>query len=99
MTDETYGPERAERLVAMLRELTQRLIALDAEGRLLSDAPALLKALGDLRSELFQYEVRATFDTPEVAEHRRIVGEASQGWTPETEPDRDEEDGWPPAGR
>ncbi len=99
MTDETYGPERAERLVAMLRELTQRLIALDAEGRLLDEAPALLKALGDLRSELFRYEVRHTFDTPEIADHRRIVGEASEGWTPEREPDDDEEDGWPPAGR
>jgi len=99
MTDETYDPERAERLVRMLRELAQRLIALDAEGRLLSEAPTLLRALGDARSELFTYEVRHTFDSPELADHRRIVGEASEGWTPETEPDSNEEDGWPPAGR
>ena len=50
MTDETYDPERAERLVRMLRELAQRLMALDAEGRLLSESPQLLRTLGDLRS-------------------------------------------------
>ena len=99
MSEETYDPERAERLVRMLRELAQRLIALDAEGRLLSEAPALLRALGNARSELFAHEVRHTFDSPELADHRRIVGEASEGWTPETGPDSDEEDGWPPAGR
>jgi hypothetical protein len=99
MTDETYDPERAERLARMLRELAQRLIALDAEGRLLSESAQLLRALGDLRSELFLYEVRHTFDSPETAEHRRIVGEASEGWTPDADNDSDEEDGWPPTGR
>ena len=101
MSDETYDPERAERLVRMLRELAQRLIALDAEGRLLNEAAQLQRALGDLRSELFRYEVRHTFDSPETAEHRRIVGEASEGWTPDPDhdTDSDEEDGWPPPGR
>jgi hypothetical protein len=99
MSDETYDPERAERLVRMLRELAQRLITLDAEGRLLNEAAQLQRALGDLRSELFRYEVRHTFDSPETAEHRRIVGEASEGWSPDADTDSDEEDGWPPAGR
>ena len=32
--------------------------------------------MGDARSELFHYEVRITYDTPEVADNRRIVEEA-----------------------
>jgi hypothetical protein len=35
--------------------------------------------LGNARSELFHYEVRSTYDTPEVAESRRIVDEATHG--------------------
>ena len=35
----------------------------------------LARLIGEIRSELFHYEVRATYDTPEVAESRRIVGE------------------------
>ena len=97
MADESYGPERAERLAGMLRDLTRRIMELDAEGRLLSESPRLLRTLGDIRSELFQYEVRHTFDTPETAQHRRIVGEAARGWTPDADRD-DEEDGWPHAG-
>jgi len=99
MTDETYDPERAERLAQMLRELARRLLTLDAEGRLLAESAQLLRALGDIRSELFRYEVRHTFDTSEIAEHRRIVGDASQGWSPDADQGNDEEDGWPPAGR
>lgn len=97
MADETYDPRRAERLVRMLRDLAERIMALDAEGRLLSESPQLLRSLGDIRSELFQYEVRHTFDTPEAAEHRRIVGEAAAGWSPDADHD-DEEDGWPHLG-
>jgi hypothetical protein len=99
MSDETYDPQRVEQLLAMLRDLAQRLAALDAEGRLLDEVPALLKQLGDARTELFRYEVRTTFDTPEVAEHRRIVDEAEAGWSPEDEQDADEEDGWPQGDR
>jgi hypothetical protein len=95
MADETYDPKRVEQLVAMLRELAQRIARLDAEGRLLDEVPALLKQLGDVRTELFRYEVRTTFDTPDVAEHRRIVDEAEPGWSPDDEQDTDEEDGWP----
>jgi len=80
MSDETYGPERAERLVALLRALAERIQELDRAGggRLLQAAPELQKLLGNARSELFQYEVRQTYDTPEIAESRRIVEEAEQ---------------------
>jgi hypothetical protein len=99
MSDETYDPRHAERLVEMLRELARRIQTLDREGALLGEAPQLQRALGDVRAELFRYEVRHTFDTPEIADHRRIVGEAGSGWTPDADPKPDEEDGWPPHGR
>lgn len=98
MRHESYDPQRAERLVEMLRELARRILALDGEGALLREAPQLQRALGDARAELFRYEVRHTFDTPEIADHRRIVGEAAPGWTPDADHDPDEEDGWPPHG-
>ena len=92
MTEEIYGPERAERLVELLRALADRIRGLDREGRLLEATPELLKQLGTIRSELFHYEVRLTYDTPEVAESRRIVEEAGP---PDDatfdEPDDDEE--------
>jgi hypothetical protein len=50
--------------------------------------------MGDIRSELFRYEVRQTFDSPEVAEHRRIVEDAERGWAPDTEHGPDEEEPW-----
>ena len=77
-SDETYGPERAERLVALLRALARRITELDRAGRLLEATPELLKLLGTARSELFHYEVRLTYDTPEIAESRRIVEEATR---------------------
>ena len=92
--DETYDPERALKLVEMLRALAQRIMALDAEGRLLGDSSALLRELGDIRSELFHYEVRLTFDSPEVAEHRRIVEEAEGDWSPESDNGPEEEEPW-----
>jgi hypothetical protein len=98
--DDTYDPKRAEQLVEMLRALARRIASLDAEGRLLGETSALLRALGDIRSELFRYEVRQTFDTPQAAEHRRIVEEASRGWSDRTDDASDEEDPWPnPDGR
>src|SRR5207237_1715827 len=69
-SDEVYGPDRAERLLAMLRALAERIQALDRAGRLLERVPELQKLLGNTRSELFHYEVRLTYDTPEVAESR-----------------------------
>jgi len=76
--DQVYGPERAQRLVALLRALAERIQELDRAGRLLEAAPDLQRLLGNVRSELFHYEVRSTYDTPEVAESRRIVEEAER---------------------
>jgi hypothetical protein len=96
MTEETYGEERARRLEQLLRALAGRIRELDREGKLLADPGELLRLMGDIRSELFTYEVRATFDTPEVAENRRIVAESQseitewqkKEWTPdEDEPE------------
>lgn len=78
MNDETYGEERPRQLEESLRRLARRIQELDAEGRLLANPAELLQQIGDLRSELFTYEVRVTFDTPEIAEHRRIVAESRQ---------------------
>ena len=96
--EQTYNEARARNLEAMLRALAERIRDLDRQGRLLSEASELLKLIGDVRSELFHYEVRATYDTPEVAENRRIVADAKNEqdiqW-PKTEwtPDEDEEKG------
>src|SRR2546428_5659273 len=62
----------------MLRALAERIQALDQTGKLLEGAPELQKLLGNARSELFHYEVRVTYDTPEIAEGRRIVDEAER---------------------
>jgi len=75
MSEEVYGPERAQRLVALLRALAERIRELDRSGRILEAAPELQKLLGNARSELFHYEVRGTYDTPGIAESRRIVEE------------------------
>jgi hypothetical protein len=76
MSDETYDDGRARNLEAMLRALAERIRELDAEGRLLANPAELTRLIGDVKSELFHYEVRATYDTPEVAESRRIVDDA-----------------------
>ncbi len=89
MSEEVYGPERAQRLVALLRSLAERIQELDRTGRLLEAAPELQKLLGNARSELFHYEVRSTYDTPDVAESRRIVEDA-RGELSLDEPDDDE---------
>ncbi|PYO67102.1 MAG: hypothetical protein DMD69_11415 [Gemmatimonadetes bacterium] len=86
--DQVYGPERAERLVAMLRAIAERIQALDRAGQLLDRVAELQKLLGNARSELFHYEVRLTYDTPEIAESRRIVEEA------ERRDDEEDDDPW-----
>jgi hypothetical protein len=95
MSDETYDEKRARNLQALLLSLAARIHELHEQGSLLRHAGELTKLLGDVRSELFHYEVRATYDTPEVAESRRIVAEAKNGetgdWGP-TEWKRNEED-------
>ncbi len=83
----------------MLRSLAERITRLDAEGRLLRETPSLLRELGEIRAELFRYEVRSTFDTPEIAESRRIVDQAKGEWRPGTdepppEPDDEEDEPW-----
>lgn len=75
--EETYGAERERQLRALLRSLAARIEALDGAGQLLAGAPELMQLLGEARSELFAWEVRSTWDTPEVAESRRIVDEAT----------------------
>src|SRR5881392_284425 len=75
-SEQTYGEGRARNLEALLRALAVRILELDRDGRLLAQAGELMKLTGDVRSELFHYEVRATYDTPEVADNRRIVSDA-----------------------
>src|SRR5205814_735452 len=77
-SEDVYGPDSAEPLLAMLRALAEGIQALDLSGQLLERVPELQKLLGITRSELFHYEVRLTYDTPEVAESRRIVDEAER---------------------
>lgn len=76
--DQVYGEQRAKRLVALLRTLAERITALEGDEELLAAGPTLLKLMGDARSELFHYEVRCTYDTPEIAESRRVVERASR---------------------
>jgi hypothetical protein len=76
--EQTYDEGRARNLEGLLRALAERIDALDARGQLLQHAGELMKLLGDVRSELFHYEVRATYDTPEVAESRRVVEDAKR---------------------
>ncbi len=98
--EETYDEGRARNLEALLRALAQRIMGLDREGRLLNQAGELMQLTGDVRSELFHYEVRITYDTPEVAENRRIVSEAQNDkdgkwekneWTPDEDEEKDRE--------
>jgi hypothetical protein len=99
MSEETYDEERARNLERMLRTLAERIGDLDQRGELLAHVAELLKQLGDIRSELFHYEVRVTYDTPEIADHRRLVADAQSEdsttlkpteWTP----DEDDEPTW-----
>ena len=97
--EQTYDDGRARNLEAMLVALAARITELKARGELLRHAGELNKLIGDVRSELFHYEVRVTYDTPEVAESRRIVRDAQDNqesswqrteWTPDG--DAEEED-------
>lgn len=79
MPDSPYDERaRAERLQELLRALAIRIRELDERGGLLDAGPELLRLMGDVRSELFHYEVRCTYETPQSAESRRIVEEAQQ---------------------
>lgn len=96
MSEQTYDEGRSRNLEAMLRALAGRILALDTRGELLANAAELQKLMGDVRSELFHYEVRCTYDSPETAEHRRIVAQAKEPteeqwprnpWTPDEDAD------------
>lgn len=78
MSDQTYDQNRARNLEGLLVALAARIEELHERGELLRHAGELMRLIGDVRSELFHYEVRATYDTPEVAESRRVVAEAKQ---------------------
>jgi len=78
MSDETYDKERARNLEVLLRALSERIRELDEGGALLCSGTELMRLVGDVKSELFHYEVRATYDTPEVTESRRIVQDAKK---------------------
>lgn len=97
--EQTYDDGRARNLEAMLRALAERIAELDAQGKLLTQAGELMRLIGDVRSELFHYEVRITYDTPEIADHRRIVRDSEQRddtkWqTSEWKADEDEKPEW-----
>jgi hypothetical protein len=93
MAEETYGEARRRNLEELLRTLANRIRQLDEDGTLLARANELMELIGDVRTELFHYEVRATYDTPEVADNRRIVADAKSEepqwdrteWKPEDE--------------
>ena len=91
--DEVYDDARADRLAALLRGLARRIAELDEAGQLLRGAPELLRLMGDARSELFHYEVRSTYDTPEVADSRRIVEDA-QRQDPLANDDSEDDEPW-----
>jgi hypothetical protein len=74
--DQTYDDERAGRLMALLKVLAARIEALRVHDDLSAAGPELIRLMGDARSELFHYEVRRTYDSPEIAASRRIVEEA-----------------------
>ena len=76
MPEPVYDNERPARLVELLRALAERIRQLELDEDLLAAGPELLKMMGDARAELFRYEVRITYDSPETAESRRIVEQA-----------------------
>ena len=78
MSEPVYEHERPASLVELLRALAERIRELERDEDLLAAGPQLLKMMGDARAELFRYEVRITYDTPEAAESRRIVDLAKQ---------------------
>lgn len=91
MSEQTYDDGRARNLEALLVALARRIDELRASGELLKHAGELTQLIGHIRSELFHYEVRATYDTPEIADSRRIVAEAK-----DSEPAQWEKTEWKP---
>ncbi|UCF18560.1 MAG: hypothetical protein JSU87_11490 [Gemmatimonadota bacterium] len=84
-----------ERLRRSLLRLAQEIIRLEKDGELLHAAPVLIRMMGNLRSQLFEWEVRCTGrllprgEPPEILEAQRIVEEAARRLEQE-----DDEDWW-----
>ncbi len=76
--EQVYDDDRAKRLLGLLKVLAARIKALKAHGDLANAGPELIRLMGDARSELFHYEVRCTYDSPELMESRRIVEQAKK---------------------
>lgn len=93
MADPIYDPRRIEYLVRLLRSLSERIRSLERDEDLLGAGPELMKLMGDARSELFHYEVRCTYETPQQAESRRLVEEALRRST-ELESELEEGSDW-----
>ena len=93
MNDQTYGREREKKLLELLRGLGARIAILKNDADLLAAGPELMKLMGDARSELFHYEVRATYESPEAVESRRIVEEALRK-SENLDFDSDEDEPW-----
>lgn len=75
-------PEQLRQNVLRLAQLIRKL---DEEGKLLEASPRLIRYMGNLRAQLFEYEVRHTGrllprpeDVPEVLEAKRIIEEAAR---------------------
>ncbi len=75
-------PEQLRQNLLRLAELIRRL---DEQGELLEASPRLIRYMGNLRAQLFEYEVRHTGrllpapqDAPEVLEAQRIIEEAAR---------------------
>lgn len=96
MHEQLYDPDRMARLVLLLRALAARINNLRDDADLLGAGPELMKMMGDARSELFHYEVRVTYDTPQEAESRRLVEQAQQQAESLTfdDPDEGEDEPW-----
>ena len=62
--NQDFDDAAARELKAELRRLADTILDLEARGRLLSDAPGLLKLLGDARSRVFAWEVRLARPRP-----------------------------------
>ncbi len=80
--------EAARELRLELRRLADTILDLEARGQLLTEAAALLKQLGEVRSRVFAWEVRlarprpdpapASPPSPDTLESGRVVDEAMQ---------------------
>lgn len=95
-----------ERLRQELLALAAMIVRLEEAGELLQASPRLIKLMGNLRSKLFEYEVRHTrrllpkaSESPEVLEAQRIIEEAARrleeaerSWERGWSPDPDEEE-------